>query len=214
MSRLTFASLLLLGAVIAPGCAMSQGHRDAPGWLAARGADLMDIVGVRVAVGPGLGAYVRATQYLQFGIIKKGPGERDLPSPKGGEPRAVNCFVFGTIGRYGGAWFESSTEVMFPGWSSRDRRLTADKGLAIDRDVIAGYVSPHGEHDMWREAFGVGAHLILIGAEVEVRPFQLLDFLLGIGGYDPAGDDLPADSGSSPPLAPEAADAADSSSRI
>jgi hypothetical protein len=198
MSPARLIACLVLAAAMAPGCAVSQGRRDPPGWLAARGADFMDIVGLRVYVGPGLGAYVRATQYVQLGILKKGPGEQDLPAPKGDDLRAIPCVGFGTIGRYGGLWLEGSSEVMFPGWSSRDRAPSAESPLAIRRETLAGYVAPHGELDMWRESFGLGAHLLLAGVEAEVRPFQLIDFLGGIAGYDPAGDDLPDDSARSP----------------
>ncbi|RKY19717.1 MAG: hypothetical protein DRQ55_10030 [Planctomycetota bacterium] len=199
MKATRLALMLLLIASAAPGCRVTGGRQDTPGWLSARGADFMDVFGIRAGLGPGLGAYARATEYLQLGFIKKGPGERDLPAPKGGSPRAFPCFMFGTIGRYGGAWFEGSTEVMFPAWSSRDRERTADSPLAIEREVLAGYVSPHGELDMWRESFGLGAYVLLVGVEAEVRPYQLFDFLAGVAGFDPAGDDMPADSGAAAP---------------
>jgi hypothetical protein len=92
----------------------------------------------------------------------------------------------GTIGRYGGLWFESTSEVMVPLYSNRD-----DTQSPIRREVVAGVVSPDGREDDWRGSFGVGAHLLLLGAEVELRPWQVLDFLAGLAGYDPSGDDVP-----------------------
>ncbi|GJM21761.1 MAG: hypothetical protein DHS20C15_16760 [Planctomycetota bacterium] len=182
---------MLLLLCVSGGCVSSAGPRDALGWLEARGADAMDVIGVRVALGPGLGVHARATRYMALGAMWRGPTERELPHPKDGQLRSVPCFFFGTIGRYGGAWFESSSEYMLPGWSTRD----ADP-LLIEREVIAGYVTPHGEADSWEQSFGVGAHLLLAGAEVEVRPWEVLDFVAGLIGYDPSSDDVPVDTSS------------------
>lgn len=194
--------LLLLGA---SGCA-AVGPRDAQGWFEARGADVMDVVGVRVAFGTGLGAYVRATRYVQLGAVYKGPAERDLPHPKDASLRSVPVFTFGTIGRYGGAWFEASQEWMLPGWSSRD-----GDPLLIDREVIAGYVTPHGRGDEWAQSFGLGAHLFLVGAEAEVRPWEIVDLVAGLVGYDPSGDDVPVASSSSSDAAEDDAEDAEAS---
>lgn len=183
MTRRLLLPVLLLAAA---GCVSPAGPRDTAGWFSARGADLMDVVGVRVMLGPGLGVYVRATEYAQLGAVFRGPSERTVPTPEGQAIRSVPCFVFGTIGRYGGAWFERASEVMLPGWSSRD-----DDPLLIDREVVAGIVPLHGEDDRWRASFGAGVHLLLVGVEAEVRPLQVLDLLAGLVGYDPSGDDVP-----------------------
>jgi hypothetical protein len=160
------------------------------GWVEARGADLMDVFGVRLAFGAGLGIYVRATEYAQLGFVIRGPSEGGLPKPEDVELRSVPCLVVGTIGRYGGAWFETSSEYMFPAWSTRDSDL-----LYIHRKVIVGYVSPHGRLDAWRGAVGGGVHLLLVGVEAEVFPFEIVDFIAGLVGYDPSGDDVPVVSG-------------------
>ena len=94
--------------------------------------------------------------------------------------------MFGTIGRYGGLWFESTSEIMLPLYSNRDEPQSP-----IRREVVAGVVSPDGREDDWRGSFGVGAHLLLVGAELEVRPWQVVDLLAGLAGYDPSGDDVP-----------------------
>lgn len=155
----------------------------------------MDVVGVRVGLGVGLGVYARVTQLMQLGFMLRGPSERFLPRPKDVQVRAVPCFMVGTIGRYGGAWFDTTSEVMLPGWSTRDSEL-----FYIDREVIAGYVTPHGRGDRWRWSVGAGVHVVLAGVEVEVRPFEVLDLLAGLLGYDPSSDDVPvlAPGGSAP----------------
>lgn len=183
------AVALLLVAAALPACATTR-----PGWagdwVADRGADAMDLVGLRVSLGPGLGVYARATGWVQLGILKRGRGDQDLPAPKGGTLRAVPCVSVGTIGRYGGIWFESCGEAFLPGWAGRSERFAIEDGPAVDREPIVGYVSPHGERDLWEQSFGAGVHLLLAGAEVELRPWQLADFLAGLVGYDPSGDDL------------------------
>jgi len=181
------AAALLL--TLTAGCVSASGPRDTAGWLEARGADFMDMFGVRLGFGAGLGAYVRVTEYAQLGFMMRGPDQRELPKPEDTNLRSVPCLMVGTIGRYGGAWFDATRELMVPGWSSRDR-----DGLYIDREVIAGYVSPHGRLDNWRGSVGGGVHLLLIGAAAEVNPYEIFDFLGGLVGYDPSGDDVPVGS--------------------
>ena len=188
---LRLAPFLALFACLGTGCAVSQGPTDGPGWLEARGADFLDMFGVRLSLGAGLGAYARATEFAQLGFMKKGPAEQDLPAPQGGSARAVPCVVIGNIGRYGGMWFESSTEGMLPGWSTRDIVREVESRPLIVRENISGYVTPHGEYDDWRWSLGLGLHLIVAGLEAELRPLQIVDFFAGIAGFDPAGDDLP-----------------------
>jgi hypothetical protein len=188
-ARAMLALLLLLPLT---GCAGLAGRRDAVSWLEARGADAMDIFGVRLGVGVGLGAWVRATEYAQLGFMFRGPGESRLvissetAHNEDFRARGVPCVMTGTIGRYGGLWFESSREVMVPLYSNRDEAQSP-----IRREAVAGVVSPDGRLDDWRGSFGVGAHLLLVGAEFELRPWQIVDFLAGLAGYDPSGDDVP-----------------------
>ena len=192
---------LLLPALLGPGCAGLTGRRDVGSWFEARGADLMDVFGARVSVGVGLGAYVRATQYAQLGFMLRGPAESTLVGASEGSRadsfrlRSVPCLMFGTIGRYGGLWFDSTREFMVPGWSSRDEPRSP-----IRRDVVAGIVPVEGLQDDWRGEIGLGVHLLLVGFEIEVRPWQFIDFLGGLVGYDPSGDDVPvAGGGAEPP---------------
>src|SRR5262249_49284362 len=108
-------ALLLL---VLAGCAGPSGRRDVGGWLQARGADFMAIFGVRLGVGIGLGVYVRATEWAQLGLMWRGPSETSLVGPGGTahdesfRVRGLPCAMFGTIGRYGGLWTESSREIM------------------------------------------------------------------------------------------------------
>jgi hypothetical protein len=182
--------LALLGATAA--CAGPAGRRDVPSWMEARGADFMDVFGLRLAAGVGLGVYARATEYLQLGVMYRGPAESRLvvssetPHTEDFRVRGVPCVVAGTIGRYGGLWYENTREVMLPLYDNRDEPQSP-----IRREVIAGVVSLDGSADDWRGSIGVGVHALLIGGEFEVRPWQVVDFLAGLIGYDPSGDDVP-----------------------
>jgi len=46
----------------------------------------------------------------------------------------------------------------------------------------------------WRGSVGGGVHLLLVGVAAEVNPYEIYDFLGGLVGYDPSGDDVPVDS--------------------
>jgi hypothetical protein len=189
LRRAPLAALLLL---LATGCAGPSGRRDFGGYLQARGADFMDIFGVRIGVGIGLGAYVRATEWAQLGMMWRGPSGTYLVGTAGSardvgfRVRGVPCAMFGTIGRYGGLWVESSREIMLPGYTNR-----FDVVPPIRREIVAGVVPPNGLEDDWQASFGFGFQAVVVGFEAEVRPLQVFDFLAGLLGYDPAGDDVP-----------------------
>jgi hypothetical protein len=204
MPRLRAPTALLLLALL-PACVGGTGRRDVGSWMEARGADFMDMLGVRVAVGVGLGAYVRATEWLQLGFMRRGPLDTSLVGGSGSvredsfQVRAVPCAMFGTIGRYGGLWTETSREFMLPGYSNRD-----DVVSPIHREIVAGVVSVDGRGDDWQYSFGAGVHAVILGVEAEVRPLQIFDFFAGLLGYDPSGDDVPVlESGESPRPAAE-----------
>lgn len=180
------STLIMVLVGFSVGCAAETGRRDTSSWLEARGADVMDTVGIRVGVGPGLGALVRVTEAMQLGFISRGAGGGELVGTSEHRARGVPVFMFGNIGRYGGAWFDEHHEIAFPGYSTREEDHTG-----IARKPIAGHVSPDGQKDGWKGSFGVNFHAILVGVEAEFRPFELVDFVAGLLGYDPSADDVP-----------------------
>ena len=205
LKRSLLALLLAPALALSGGCAGLTGPRDAGSWLGARGADMMDVVGVRLGVGVGLGAYVRITQSAQLGFMLRGPAETELVGASetarndSFEVRGVPCVMVGTIGRYGGLWSERSSEVMIPFYSTRDALHSP-----IRRAIIAGVVPLDGRADNWRGEIGAGLHLVILGAEAEVRPLELVDFFAGLLGYDPSGDDVPVGEAGPGPPAPSA----------
>jgi hypothetical protein len=194
MGRKWRPRLMILLLLLLAGCAGPSGRRSASSWFEARGADLMDVVGLRVAVGPGLGVMARATHYLQLGVMIRGPSEQDLAGTSDGTGddqfslRGVPCLMFGTIGRFGGVWLESAREYAIPMYSTREHVLGA-----IRRKPITGVVPLDGRDDPWKGTFGLGVHALLVGVEAEVRPLELVDFFGGLLGYDPSGDDPPVE---------------------
>jgi hypothetical protein len=187
-----WALVALVLALCQPGCAGLSGRRDTSSWLEARGADLMDVFGVRLGLGVGMGAWVRVTEYAQLGLMLRGPADSRLVVASETEHsedfrlRSVPCVMAGTIGRYGGVWFESSRELMLPFWSNRDAPLSP-----IRREIVAGVVPVDGRDDDWEHSLGAGLHVLLVGLELELRPWEAVDFLAGLTGYDPSGDDVP-----------------------
>lgn len=47
-----------------------------------------------------------------------------------------------------------------------------------------------GDPDYGPFEFGLGVQLLIIGADIGIEPFEILDFALGLLTFDPSGDDL------------------------
>jgi hypothetical protein len=74
------------------------------------------------------------------------------------------------------------------GGFGRENRATALAGL-LRR---TGETPRELEKTVWQaSSFEVGATLGVIEARVGINPMEILDFLVGIFGLDPAGDDPP-----------------------
>ncbi|GIW71193.1 MAG: hypothetical protein KatS3mg102_0735 [Planctomycetota bacterium] len=146
-------------------------------YLSDRAADLVDVFTVEVGFGPGLHADLKATDWLHLGVgyaqlRKAGLRGRDavwMRDREVGLPLSALLWV--------GAWREGALE--------RLGHLHADVP-----DLLA-YPDP------WRRAdLELGLSAGLVSVRLGLSPGQLLDFLAGLFGFDPAGDDR------GPPLAP------------
>ncbi len=157
-----------------------------------RAADFADIWRANVAVGPGLGIVGFATQYLRAGAIFS-HGEHA-----------------GMVGREVGFWNEGrlEAELILTGnnglritpraWSTV-RRGSRDNGWERNPLLgIRGHVWQINWYDFrWgREPevsgpaeFGLRAHMLVVGGEAGVRLDEIVDFVAGLWGADPCGDD-------------------------
>ncbi len=142
----------------------------------ARVLDLSDIVALRIGVGPGLLVQARATRYVALGVGSIGPAH---VFSGGFRPE---CYFLGWNGREGGVWIERRTEY----------GISTFYGCEATGESQAGNVTRFGLDG--RRTFDVGAeaYLALVGLAVDARVEEALDFVAGIFGFDPEGDDTAA----------------------
>lgn len=167
------------------GCAQTgePGSRHSAGsWLRARALDLVDVASARVAVGPALLVHARITRFVQVGVGHVGR----LEGVKAGFRLPVH-FLGWTSAREGGLWTERRAEFgLGPAY------VCEAEVHSLFGNVSRGPPETRGPWDI-----GAALHLALAGLEVDVRPLEALDFLAGLVGADPSGDD-PGGSASAP----------------
>lgn len=142
------------------------------GWLAARGLDLLDVLSLRLAAGPGLLLHARATKWIAIGAGELGPTQLWEGS------FALDCYELGWNLREGGLWTERRAEIGISTFYYCDAECKA-LGGCYDR------CGPSAREPL---DIGVEAHLALIGAGVDLRIVEIGDFLAGIAGFDPMQD--------------------------
>lgn len=141
-----------------------------------RFSDLLDVFRCGIALGPGLGAEVAVTEYLQLGAYAN--CERGMSFP--------HCFPpFWLVDYYednqdafqfhGGTYATAA----FGPWRKETRAMDADAE------------SYHFERGKWD--IRVQLDLALVHLYVAVRPTQIIDFFTGIAGYDFCKDDMKLD---------------------
>lgn len=144
-----------------PAPAEQQGHSLAHKvllYIPNRVLDALDIVRLRVRVGPGVALGARATELLSgylgsyVSIYAGLPGPRQKPTVKL------------PIG------FESLSGV----------------GVSVANATISGGIGP----DYSFTEFGVGAQVLIVGFDVGIDPWEIVDFAAGLATVDLRGDDL------------------------
>ena len=158
-----------------------------------RGNDFVDIFSLSLSLGLGIQANVRATQAIQAGGLFFG-GTR-----------------FGFIGREGGGWSETVTEMGIPGFYIRSVEIMHGSGnispLKTERgQSIWQFLGDTGvpyDEGYDRKFWQVGAtvHAGLIGVDFSLNLKELLDFFLGWVAIDISRDDT----ANRPPKAGDAA---------
>ncbi len=144
-----------------------------------RVVDFLDIADASVGLGPTLKAKLWATRYVAFG------------AGFGGSASLIKAY-----NRQYGAGLQQGWNASFLMLSAEDTEMyetTRDvqkyflyeKGIpSIDNSVYNFWTGP-------RDIFSIGAQLaVLLDLQLEVHPFEAVDFLAGIFFLDPKGDDF------------------------
>lgn len=157
--NLGLSALLLVVVSLSSGCVYATD----------RLADLADIVTAQCGTGLGLHAAVRITDYVSIGM-----GAARLHVVRWGErhPRAMFAFEIGI-------------PFSIPAWLPSIPAGRLDRMLALQLD------SQSLAEDRWTRKLDVGVELTLaaVGVGAAVRVGELVDFVAGIVGMDPADDD-------------------------
>jgi hypothetical protein len=175
--RAEFLSALLLAAA---GCASEGSPQDPesappPGYFAARGRELAQILQLELFLGPGLGARVSVTRHVQLGLLAVGPAEHEghlldpLSLAAGLREGEVGAWSLRTI-EYGlSPWFEDEGTVrqLLPVSDASPRRF--EPSDARDTSITAQ------------------VHLAIVGAEVGFDPGALVRFVVGLFGFGEGG---------------------------
>jgi hypothetical protein len=179
-------------------------------YWASRRLDLWDVVPISVQRGYGLSVSARATPFAQSGLGLYAPGSKDKVA-------STNSFGMG-LGRWGPRSSDGALHVVIgsmeyqelrgPPWpggpdgryeqsSTAEKRCRASGNAFIVFPAPGVTDPPSGEFanlPRWYFWPDCEAHVFLglFGIRVGFSPAQLVDFLAGIFGLDPLGDDLPA----------------------
>jgi hypothetical protein len=173
MTRRVLHVALLAALLACCGCA-SVGQ-----YFARRGADAADILRLKGMAGLGIDAKVEVTHFLSLG---------------GGIYYAA---AIGIDTRRAGGWEEVVVDFGIPGNTLR-RQTGYDGGPAVHTyefalgSLIFGlpgdpYVTNETGFAEWLNLRAIA--FLFLGADVELRGGELLDFFAGIVGADPSGDD-------------------------
>lgn len=153
-------------------CAATREEHAGPNYLQARAADLADALGVSVGFGPGFLARAQITRWVAAGVGSIGPA---IP------------------------WSHYRFDPRFAGWNGRERgvwiELREEIGIGTfyaceaSGELLAGDVESFGLEGRTAEDIAAELFLGLIGVAVTFRPLEMFDFVAGIFGADPKGDD-------------------------
>jgi hypothetical protein len=120
--------------------------------------DILDMVRLRLRVGPGFAFDARATEVADLFIGAYTSFFVGIPGPRG-EPE-IN-------------------------WPFGIESLAGIEASVADASTGAGTGPGYGAFE-----FGVGAQFVLLGFDVGIDPWEIVDFVLGIVTIDPVHDDL------------------------
>lgn len=142
-------------------------------FLGKRGMDFLDTFSFRLSAGPGIRGHFRVTKYVQAGIGYMGPAEGKTMG------HTFPVYKLGYLKREGGLWKERTAELgisLFYYYQTEGERLGGNK-------------YNFGPEDRGPWEIGAALHWLLIGAEAEIRPLEIIDFFGGFFGHDMMDDD-------------------------
>jgi hypothetical protein len=164
MKRLAALVLFLLS-----GCASTHDY------LHDRGADLVDVLRVHLIGGQAIGVEVQATQWLGLGFMY----EKD-------------AWAGGLHNRALGTWHETvkAWGLLIHDWRESTKGIPSYSGsygwYQKNQQGGPSFSSTTDTIDIWTVR---GSFALLFGADVELRVGEVVDFVVGIFTWDPAGDD-------------------------
>lgn len=150
-------------------------------YLPNRALDALDVFGANVSMGYGLHGNAHVTRFAQVGAGSNSVVHR-----------------FGVLGREVGVVEEERCEMLYGPVGSQQLKHLGGFGTwqDIDMDIRGAIINVQPEdREMWRskrDRSGVGAmlHLLVVGAQLELRPREACDFFLGCIGIDFMKDDM------------------------
>ena len=143
-------------------------------FLKKRFMDALDTFSFRISAGPGIRGHARVTKLTQIGIGYMGPAEGRTMG------HTFPVYKLGYLKREGGLWQERTAEIGISLFYYYDTEGT----------YLAGNKMYWGSEDRGFWDIGIAGHWLLIGAEAEVRPDEIIDFVAGMFfGLDPMDDD-------------------------
>ena len=141
-------------------------------------ADATDIIRLDVSgsFGTDMGAHVMLTEFAQL----KSYSYEDL-------------YRVGFGSRHIGVWKEARQDWWVCTRHGQDIQLSRESvkekvGCYAPGRMRAGTEPPFRLFGEWRDEVGLGAHFLVVGARVGVRPFELLDLFTNLVGFDLSKD--------------------------
>jgi len=139
-----------------------------------RSDDFGDIIRFKLQAGPGIAVMAEVTRGIMIG---------------GGIYKAD---AFGFANRKFGIWHETTKEAgLILGFHREECEkrefYRGDYGFGAGDDGSYTLTHENNPVDIWN--LRATLHVIIIGADLEIRLGQIADFITGIFGYDLAGDD-------------------------
>lgn len=218
-AALRLAALAALIALV-PGCA------GFGSWARARGRDLGDCARASVSLGAGLHAEAQATSFLHpsagFGDVSLAPkntlGWDPRPLPAGRVRTDAFPMQLVSWPAYRREMIDLGYGDTAPGWRGFispwilmgsdhvEGRSNSLFGLHrfIPNPLLAEPPETPAERRSRQSWIAAGGTLAIIQADAGVNPLEILDFLAGLAGLDPLGDDRRREEPALPPGPPEA----------